>query len=148
MKTMLTLLLAACASLGMSGTYAQDMKKDEMKRETMPKADMGKEGMKPPASRDMMMKDGISRDEMMKGDMKSPGPDAAVGRRRDACRCRSGSRHSSASAVSSVPSPIRPKRFSWVRSMLREMPSSRAVRTWFSWQYSNAVVNSRRSICS
>jgi len=57
MKTLFTLILAACMSLSMAGVYADDMmkkddtgktemKKDEMKKDEMKKDDMGKDEMK------------------------------------------------------------------------------------------------------
>lgn len=55
---------------------------------------------------------------------------------------------STVARASAAVSPMRPKRLSWVRRMLREMPSCFAVRTWFSRQYSKAVVNSSCSMRS
>ena len=54
MKKMIAVVFACCIPLVAGGAYAQDMKKDEMKKEMM-KGDMKKDEMKK---------------EMMKGDMK------------------------------------------------------------------------------
>ena len=65
MKKLLTMIFAGCMSLGMASANAGDMKKDEMKTDSMTKKDSmaKKESM---TKKDPMKKDSMGKDEMKK----------------------------------------------------------------------------------
>lgn len=65
MNKVLTMLIAACLSLTMAGAFAADMKKDEMKKDTMAKKDSTakKDSM---TKKDPMKKDTMGKDAMKK----------------------------------------------------------------------------------
>jgi pentapeptide MXKDX repeat protein len=64
-KTLLAMMVAGCMSLGMAGAYAGDMKKDEMKKDSMTKKDsMAKKDSM--TKQDPMKKDAMGKSEMKK----------------------------------------------------------------------------------
>jgi pentapeptide MXKDX repeat protein len=71
MKKMIAVVFACCIPLVAGGAYAQDMKKDEMKKEMM-KGDMKKDAMGTGEMKKEMKKDAMGKDEMMK-DMNKGG---------------------------------------------------------------------------
>jgi pentapeptide MXKDX repeat protein len=72
MKKLVAVAMACCMSLAMGGALAQEMKKDEMKKDAMGKGDMmkkdamGKGKMKKDMKKDGMKKDAMGKGEMMK----------------------------------------------------------------------------------
>lgn len=65
MKKPLAMIFAACMSLGLASAYAADMKKDEMKKDSMAKKDSTakKDSM---TKKDPMKKDTMGKDAMKK----------------------------------------------------------------------------------
>ena len=69
MKKMIAVVFACCIPLAAGGAYAQDMKKDEMKKDAMGPGEMKKDMKKSDTKKDAMGKDEMMKD-MNKGGMK------------------------------------------------------------------------------
>jgi pentapeptide MXKDX repeat protein len=79
MKKVLSIVFAGCMAVAAAGAFAQDAKKDAMKKDSMAKpmdkAAMDKAAMDKPIDKALAEKEAMHKDCMIKADMMSMGKD-------------------------------------------------------------------------